>query len=98
MIQIDGSCGSCKAAHPGRFLTYFLPGYADVAQLAEQLLCKHQVRGSNPSGGSNSERRMNMKQILLIALAGVQLVMLLGLVAVLPALYRREASRQEEKA
>lgn len=39
-----------------------------------------------------------MKQIILIALAGVQLVMLLGLVAVLPALYRREASRQEEKA
>lgn len=38
-----------------------------------------------------------MKQILLIALAGIQLVILLGLVAVLPALYRREARRAEER-
>lgn len=83
----------------GEFLTYFSRlRHASVAQPEEQLFCKQQVEGSNPSGGSNSERRMNMKQILLIALAGVQLVMLLGLVAVLPALYRREASRQEEKA
>lgn len=39
-----------------------------------------------------------MKQVFWIALTIIQLVMLLGFIAVLPALYRREARRAGEKA
>jgi hypothetical protein len=37
---------------------------------------------------------MNMANILWIALSGIQLITLVGLVACLPGLYRREAEKE----
>lgn len=39
-----------------------------------------------------------MKEIFYIALTGFQVIALVGLLAVTPALYRREVRKQEEKA
>lgn len=42
----------------------------------------------------NEKRKMNMANILWIALSGIQLIALVGLVACLPGLYRREAAKE----
>lgn len=40
------------------------------------------------------KEEMNMANILWIALSGIQLIALVGLVACLPGLYRREAAKE----
>ena len=42
----------------------------------------------------NEKRKTNMGNMLWIALSGIQLIALVGLVACLPGLYRREAAKE----
>lgn len=67
--------------------------------MVERLICNQVVEGSNPSVGSMIQieggKTMN---IFWIATSIVLSVMLIGTLITLPALYRREARRQEGKA
>ena len=72
------------------------PRYAGVVQRQDTGFPSRErgFESRHPLQMKKRKEEMNMENIIWIALSGIQLIAMVGLVACLPGLYRREAAKE----